>query len=248
MTTYATLADDFYVNLNLHTEMPLPTSRESVLGFLERIQRSYPTMRNFHIRDGKDFVLEEEKEQAHQRWVAIEPKRLCSGYINPPSLEESSELHDLVLQLAPYMLSVSVLDCEAIDYMLGFDFSYRGNHDALLTEVLGTGPAMEGLLSAIPGSQPLDFEPSLTISLDDTCRRQARLNIATRTTAYQVRKNEFTEDQISVYFTVRQYGSLSSPATYESTFHELRQLSEDLMERHVIEHVLRPLQQAINSR
>ena len=44
------------------------------------------------------------------------------------------------------MLSVSPLDCEALDYMMGFDFSYRGNHDELVAEALGTGGALDGLL------------------------------------------------------------------------------------------------------
>ena len=37
------------------------------------------------------------------------------------------------------------------------------------------------------------------------CRLQCRLAIETRTNAYQVRTGEFPDDQISVYFTVRQY-------------------------------------------
>jgi len=39
---------------------------------------------------------------------------------------------------------------------------------------------------------------------------QARLMVETRTNAYHVRRGDFPEDQISVYFTVRQYGSLPS--------------------------------------
>ncbi|MBA4030291.1 MAG: hypothetical protein C0478_05280 [Planctomyces sp.] len=247
MHAYANLADDFYANLNLHTEMPLPSGRETILGFFERIQKAFPTMRNFHSREGKDYILEEDKDQDHQRWIAVENKRISSGFINPDSLEQAAGQHELMLQLAPYMLSVSPLDCEALDYMLGFDFAYRGNHDALLAEVLGPGPALENLL-AIPGSQPLSYEPNITIALDESCRRQARLSVETRTSAYQVRKGEFGEDHISVYFTVRQYGSLDPSSNYELTFKQLKNVSEELMERCVIEQILKPIQQAIDAR
>ena len=69
MHAYSSLADEFYSNMNLSTEMPLPNNRETVLGFLERVQKSYPTMRNFYTRDNGDFVLEEDKDQGQQRWL-----------------------------------------------------------------------------------------------------------------------------------------------------------------------------------
>lgn len=247
MFDYASLADDYYVNMTLNTEMALPAGRETILGFFERVQKKYPTLRNFYTRENGDFVLEEDKDQIQQRWVSLEPRRICSGHINPDQPEQSVEQHALLLQLVPYMLSVSPLDCEALDYMMGFDFSYRGNHDALVAEALGFSPALDGLLN-VSGAQLLNYEPSITISLDETCRRQARLMIETRTNAYQVRRGEFPEEQISVYFTVRQYGSLESSKSYEETLHELRASCEELMEHSIIEQVLRPLQQATSAR
>jgi hypothetical protein len=244
MNIYASLADDFFVNLNLNTEMQLPASRETVLDFFGRVQKSYPRMRNFYTRENGDFVLEEDKDQASYRWMCLEPRRICSGYVNPPSVDDAVEQHKLALQLAPFMLSVSPLDCEALDYLVGFDFVYRGNHDELVAEALGVGTAMEGLLS-IPGAKPLNFEPSLTVSLDESCRRQARLMIETRTNAYQVRRNEYPEESISVYFTVRQYGSLAHDGSYEAMLEELRHDSDELLRDHVIEGILQPLAQAI---
>lgn len=247
MSSYNSLADDYYVNMHLNTEMPLPAGRETILGFFERLQKSYPTMRNFYTRESGDFVLEEDKEKGHYRWVAIESKRVCSGYVNPPSPEVALEQHLLVLELIPYMLSVSPLDCEALDLMYGFDFAYRGNHDALVAEALGVVPAFEGLLQ-FPGGQPINFEPQMTISLDETCRRQARLMVETRTNAYHVRRGEFPEENISVYFTVRQYGSLSGEAAFQDTLKQLNSQSEWLLGESVVQQVLRPLQQAISTR
>lgn len=247
MLDYSALADDIYVNMNLNTEMALPASRETILGFFERIQKSYPSMRNFYTRDNGDFVLEEDKESGRYRWITIEPRRICSGCVNPSDVETALEQHRLVLELVPYMLSVSPLDCEALDFMLGFDFAYRGNHDALVAEALGTSPAFENLLD-VPGTQVINHEPSITLSLDETCRLQARLMVETRTNAYQVRRGEFPEEHISVYFTVRKYGSLPPGTTFEQTLDRLREENERLLASHVIDQVLRPLAQAISAR
>jgi hypothetical protein len=247
MSEFAAIADDYYVNMNLNTEMPLPGARETVLSFFERVQKTYPTMRNFYTRESGDFVLEEDKDQGRYRWVTIESRRVCSGYVNPPSVEEAVAQHELVLQLVPYMLSVSPLDCEALDYMMGFDFPYRGNHDALVAEALGMTPALEGMLE-IPGARVLSFEPTATFSLDEACRMQARLTVETRTSAYHVRRGEYPEEPISVYFTVRKYGSLEPGTTFEQMLNVLRLQGDRLLETHVVDHVLRPLAQAISTK
>ena len=247
MSFYGSLADDFFVNLNLNTEMPLPTGRETVLDFFGRIQKGFPEMRNFYQRENGDFVLEEDKDRPAYRWMSLEPRCVRSGAFNPESIEAAMAQHDLVLEMAPYMLSVQPLDCEALDFMLGFDFNYRGNHDELVAETFGLGPAFEGLLEESEG-KVLNFEPSLQMALDEDCRRQARLLIETRTNAYQVRRNDFPEDSISVYFTVRQYGSLPHDGSFRDTFRELRDVAETLLQRHVIDNVLNPLSQAISAK
>ena len=244
MNRYSSLCDDFYINMNLGTEMELPANRETVLHFFERIQKTYPTMRNFYCRERGDFVLEEDKDKGNYRWCTIEPRRVCSGQVNPESIDGALEQHKLVLELAPYMLSVSPLDCEALDLLFGFDFTYRGNHNQLVAEALGVNPAMERM-AEIPGATVISHEPSLTVALDDECRAQFRLSVETRTNAYQVRTGEFPEEQLSVYVTARQYGSLGPDKTFVETLQRLRQVCHDMIENHVIEHVLNPLASAI---
>lgn len=244
MNHYATLADDVYCNVNLSTEMALPQERETILGFFERVQKSYPSMRNFFQRENGDFVLEEDKESGQQRWVSIEPRRISSGSLNAADIDDAVRQHELVLDLVPYMLSVSKLDCEALDYLIGFDFQYRGNHDQLVASVLGVSPAYDAF-AGIRGATVLNYEPQVTLALEDSCRRQARLMIETRTNAYQVRRQEFPEEHITVYFTVRQYGSLGPETSFSETLRQLREQSEELLDRCVIEQVIRPLQQAI---
>jgi hypothetical protein len=245
MHRYSSLCDDFYVNMNLGTEMELPANRETVLHFFERVQKTYPSMRNFYCRERGDFVLEEDKDKGNYRWCTIEPRRVCSGQVNPETIEGALEQHRLVLELAPYLLSVSPLDCEALDLLYGFDFTYRGNHNQLVAEALGISPALERI-AEIPGAIVINHEPSLTIALDDQCRSQFRLSVETRTNAYQVRTGDFPEEQLSVYVTARQYGSLGVEKTFVETLDRLGEICREMIENHVIEHVLDPLARTIS--
>lgn len=247
MHRYSSLSDDFYVNMNLSTEMDLPSNRESVLHFFESLQKNYPTMRNFYARDKGDFILEEDKEQGHYRWTTIEARRLCSGQVNPQDVDEALEQHRLVLELAPYMLSLSPIDCEAIDLLFGFDFTYRGNHNQLVAEALGLNPALERLLD-VPGCSIVNYEPTITLALDDDCRMQCRLSVETRTNAYQIRTGEFPEEQLSVYVTARRYGGLGTDLTYVQVLDKMARVCQEMVDNYVAESILRPLARAISTK
>ena len=245
MNPFSSLSDDFYVNLTLSTEMELPANRETVLHFFERIQKTYPAMRNFYSRDRGDFVLEEDKDQGSYRWVTIEQRRVSSGYVNPAGVEAAMEQHRLVLELAPYLLSLSPLDCEALDLLFGFDFTYQGNHNQLVAEALGVSPALERV-GDLSGMTVVNYEPSLTVALDAECRLQCRISVETRTNAYQIRTSDYPEDQLSVYVTARQYGSLGADQTYIGTLDRLLGVCQEVIENHVTENILRPLARTIS--
>ncbi len=240
-------ADDFYVNVNLGTEMELPSGRDTVLHFFEQMRKAFPDLSHFYTRETGDLVLEGDKDLDSYRWVAIEPRRLCTGHVNPETLEEAYRQHEIVLELAPHLLTISLLDCEALDVMYGFDFTYEGNHDEIVAEALGVGPALEGLFE-LPGARVINFEPSLTLVLDESCRLQARLALETRTNAQQVRTGEFPDDQISVFFTVRQYGGPTPGSSFIDAFRRQRELGEEAIRKIVIPRIVRPLAQAIASR
>ena len=76
---YGAFSDDFYLNMNLSTEMELPQGRESVLHYFEQVRRRYPKMQNFYAREKGEYVLEEEKDAGAYRWVSVESKRVNSG-------------------------------------------------------------------------------------------------------------------------------------------------------------------------
>jgi hypothetical protein len=247
MNRYICDADEFYVNLHLNTEMELPTNRDTVLHFFEQMKKGFPELRNFYTRENGDLVLEGDKEQPTYRWLAIEPRRLCSGQFNPETPEDAYRQHDLVLELAPHLLTISLLDCEALDVMYGFDFNYEGNHDEVVAEALGVGHGLEGLFEH-PSVQVINYEPSLTLALNESCQLQCRLSIETRTNAYQVRTREFGDDQISVYFTVRQYWGKGPDVSFVESLRRQREVGEEIIQRSILPKIVKPLAQVIASR
>ena len=86
--------------MNLSTEMELPTNRETILHDFERVQRPIHGAISTAATGG-DFVLEEDKDKGAYRWCTIEPRRVCSGQVNPDGIEGALEQHRLVLELAP---------------------------------------------------------------------------------------------------------------------------------------------------
>jgi hypothetical protein len=75
---------------------------------------------------------------------------------------------------------------------------------------------------------------------------QCRVSVEPRTNAYQVRTGEFPEEQLSVYVTARQYGSLTSEESFLGTLDKLARICQETLENHVISNVLQPLARTIS--
>lgn len=246
MSQYSSFSDDYYVNMHLHTEMDLPDNRETLLHFFEQIRKTYPLMNNFYNRARSDLVLEEDKESGSYRWVTLESRRICSGQVNPSTIDSAIEQHTHVLEHVPYALSVSPLDCESLNIMFGFDYNYRGNHNELLAEALGISPAFEPLV-ALPGARIVGNEPCIQVALDSDCRTQCRVNVESRTTAAHMRAGEYPEEQLSVYLTARRFGTPDNGESFVSTAHDLANICRDIVDRYLIENILQPLQTTITT-
>ena len=86
---------------------------------------------------------------------------------------------------------------------------------------------------------------SITLAFDDDCRTQCRLSVETRTNAYQIRTGDYSEDQLSVYVTARQYGSLGPHRTYVEVLSHLTKVCFDMVDGYVVDNVLQPLARTI---
>jgi hypothetical protein len=246
MNGYTGIADGFHVNVHLITQMELPNSRDTVLHFFEQMKKGFPELKNFFKRENGDLVLESDKERESHRWLAIQPRRLCSGQFNPETMDAAFRQHELMLDLAPHLLTISTLDCEAVEIMYEFDFHYDGNHDEVVAEAIGVGQGLEGLFE-IPKSQVVKFEPSLILALDESGGLQCQLLIENHTSAAPPRGREFSDDQISVYFTLRRYWGSGPETTFLEAIRRQRQMGEELLEQSVVPRIVRPLVQAIAS-
>ena len=86
------------------------------------------------------------------------------------------------------------------------------------------------------------------MALDEACRLQARLSIETRTNAFQVRTGDFGDDQISVYFTIRQYWGNGPDRSFLDSLRAQCEVGEEIMVNQVVPRIVRPLARAIASR
>lgn len=244
---YAAFCQDFYVNMRLSTQLTLPHARDTVLHFFERIQKEHPSMTQFRKCDNGDLNLEEDRREGSYRWVRLESKRLVSGYVNPPTLEDALAFHKFLLEMAPHYLGVSPLEVEHLECLFGYDLSYRGNHDDIVVDGLFMDSPLSCLLDE-EGARPVDFQPSIAVSLSDDCRLQARIDIITRTDNYQVRTGDYAEDEISVYLTLRRYWGDRPKEGLANLFEQMFDRADTLASGRVVPKVLRPLSSAIASR
>ncbi|MBN1765502.1 MAG: hypothetical protein JW860_09620 [Sedimentisphaerales bacterium] len=247
-TSYGSLCDDFYVNMTLNTELELPTARDTVLHFFECLQRKFSHMNTFYQRDTGEFCLDEDRESGCYRWVTLERDRISCGAVNPDSIEQADSLHQYVLELVPYTLSINKLDIDSLDVVFGMDFDYQGNHDEILAEALFHDSPFISLLD-LPHARPLGFDPSIIVSLSEDCRMQGRLSFESRTGAYQIRTGKYKEDdQLSLYLAVRQYPNPEEEFSSVKSYYIQRSKCEDLMNDRIIPNFVQPIHGAISQR
>ena len=241
---YRTMADDFFVNVDLRTALGLPRSRETVLHFYEAVQKKFPHMTTLYQRDSGEFVLEGDRESGSYPWVELQRRRLSAGFFNPPDADRAFAMHRWILESSIYFLGVSALDVEALDVLFGFNMEYRGNRDEIVSRAVLGGSAL-GALGVELSGRPIECEPSLVLSLDEECYLQARLSLETSGSSYQVRTGQYDEQPICVYFTVRRYPRPADVLQIKDSFDHQREVGEDLVRRCIMPNVVQPIAAAI---
>jgi len=246
MFDFSSAADDFFVNMNLQTNLALPTNRETLLQFYEAIQREFPSMTLLFQRETGESVLEANREQGHYHWMELHNNRLTCGNFNPQAAEEVYRLHHWLLEHSVYFLGIGGLDMELLDVMFGFNLDYNGNRDAIVAEAL-MGESALGSLAAETTTGCLECEPSMVVSLDENCYLQARVSLETRSSDYQVRTGRYENEPISVYFTVRRFPTPGKILSMSDSLTEQCGICEDICRRVVIPKIVHPLAVAIAS-
>ncbi len=241
---FSSVADDFFINLNLQTSIPLPDSRETVLHFFEQMQKEFRSMTNLYQRDNREYVLEGDRDSGNYQWVELHLSRLVGGYFNPPDTSAGYKLHQRLLERSFYFLGVSGLDVECLDLLFGFNLDYRGNRDEIVSRALLDGSAFGALTDEL-GIRCIESEPAMVIALSEDYSPQVRVSVETRGGSYQARTGDYDDQPISVYLTVRAYprtGELFDP---QKSFVHQCEVAEDLASRIIVPNIIQPLLTAI---
>jgi len=242
---YSSLCDDFYIDMYINTELDLPTQRDTILAFFERIQKEFPSMGCFYRREKNEYCLEEDRSAAQYRWITLETDRIGSGVVNPSNFESAYCQDRLVLELVPYMLSVSHLDIDSLDVTFAMDFDYTGSHDEVIAEALLAQSPFSCLLD-LPSARPIGFSPAVVVALSDDCRTQARISVESKTSVIESGKQKYKSDEaISLFFTIRQYPSSTEKFDALKSFEHQCQLAEKLMAEKIVPNFVQPLTETI---
>ena len=239
--SYSSLCDDFYLDMYINTKLTLPRHRDTILAFFERIQKQYPSMGCFFKGENNEYCLEEDIDSEQHRWIALEIDRIGSGVINPSSFEDAYKQDRLVIELAPYMLSVNHLDIDSLDVTFAMDFNYAGSHDEVIAEALYGSTAFSCLLD-LPEAKPVSFSPSIVVALSEDSFTQGRISVESKTSTYEPKVKRHTADEaITLSFTIRQYPSSTEKFDALKSFENQCRLIEELMAEKIVPNFVQPL-------
>jgi len=254
MTTSASaLCNDFYINQKIALKMDLPTSRETVLDMFDRVRREIPAMDRFR-RFEDELALESPERNSQYSWFSLAAPggtSIRSGWVNPDSLEQAYHLHRLILDIAPFFLTISPIDVEYIELIFGFDIEAEANRNEIVFDALGAGRERADALAALidpDHEQVLDYQPFIGLTLNHSCNLQAFIEVKTRTRAAEIAGRHYDNVPISVYLTIRRYGPLRTLEELTTSFGTLAGHAERFTEERIVPNVLVPIREVILSR
>jgi len=248
MWTFSAFCDEFYVNSRLFFKLDLAPSRETLLHFMEQIRRAFPRMSRLRRRNDDSLVLDEQsREGGGRRFLRLDTNAMRFGNFQPPDMASVSNFAEMILQQAPHHLSLSDLDYDYMEVAYGFDLDYRGNHDELAAETLFTElPLMQALTRS--EESVIDCQPFFGVKLTDNCEKQVYLEVKGRTSAYEIRTEEYESAPLSVYLTVRCYWGFTDNQDLLAVHQDLLETGRKYAVECAVPYLVQPLAAAIASR
>jgi len=246
-TSYGALCSDFYVNQKLALKMDLPHDRETILHLFDQVRKAMPLMDRFRRYQG-ELALESSRRDAEYRWLALRRTSIRTGHVNPESMRDAFKLHKLILELAPYHLTISPLDIDYVELLYGFDLECKNNHDAVVYEALFSTPQspLSNLLK-VPDGRVLDVQPIWGLSLSDKGDTQAYFEVRTRTKNRKGRATKSRHEPISIFLTLRKYGPVQQIEHLQDHFKILAEYAETLAAEKLVPSLLTPIARQITS-
>ena len=204
-------------------------------------------MVNFQKRNKNEYALEEDRGSSSYRWVTLEKDRFGAGMVNCSDLDDAFELQRLVLELAPYMLSVSSLDVDSLDLAFAMDFDYKGNHDEVIAESFMSKTPFASFFEN--GYKPIDFSPSMVVALNSDMDLQGRVSIDSKTSVFEPGSEETSHEQaITASLAVRQYPPKNVKFNALASFAKQCRITQELMNEKIIPEFIKPLCETITQK
>lgn len=247
-TYYGAICDEFLISSRLHLKLELPTERETLLHFFDRLRREFPQLTRMRKRKHGALALEEEEDSPTRMWVRLDPKCIRFGESNPSDVQRPRALAAAILEHAPYHLSLSDLDVDRLEVVYSFDLDYSGNHDELVYETLMADHPLAAFLGGDRVHHVIECQPCLGIALNPECDDQAYVEVRSRSTTYEASRGQYESRPLTVGLTVRRYWSTGKDVSLISAYDELRSSADALAGEHVVPLLVNPLAHAIASR
>lgn len=244
-TSFGALCSDFYVNLKLSLKMDLPSDRETILHLFDRVRRSIPSMDRFRRYDG-ELALESSHKNGEYRWLALRQTSLRAGHVNPQSMEDAYKTHRLMLEVAPYHLTISPLDIDSVELLFGFDFECQSNHDEVVYNALLADSPLSDLLR-VPGAKIMDVQPVFGLSLSERGDLQASFEVKTRTKTRRGQSRRYQNEPLSIFLSVRKFGPIQQVEELPVLFDKLTHHAEALATERLVPNLLTPIARQITS-
>lgn len=243
-TSFGALCTDFYINQKIALKMDLPADRETVLHLFDRVRGELSDMSRFK-RFSDELALESPRRDGAYRWLALRQNSIRSGTVNPETMDQGYELHELIMRLAPFFLSISALDVRGVELNFGFDLECKANHHAIVADALMPPGSPLGSLIDVPNAQPLDVQPIVGLNLDPRKGIRAYFEVKSRTTPGQVRADRYRTEPISVVLTLRQSGPIEQVEQLPTILADLRERGEWLAQEKLVPNLVSPISRAI---
>lgn len=246
MSALTSVCSDFYVNQRVGLTLDLPSSRDTILSMFDRVRRDRPALARFRRFDD-ELALESSVADGSYHWLALNRTAIRSGWVNPESLDEAYDLHQMILDVAPYFLSVSPIDVDHVELLFGFDIEANGNRNEIIFDALLSMSPLAGLLEH-DRETLIEAQPLIGFTLDPGGDVEAVVEVKSRTQPHGMGGLPMEgepEEPISVFLTVRKYGPFSAVNELRDTFARLAGSAERLAEERVIPHVVVPIRQRV---
>jgi len=241
--------DEFTTACKLTVKLALDPERETVLHFLDMIRRKFPALTQLRQHDQRGLILEESPHADGQcRSIRLNARGLRIACRRPAKVGSLHALARLTLRQAPFHLTFSPIDYDALEASWAFELDYRGNHDQLVAETLMVDHPLWGFLADDRVHHPIECQPYLGVALSKSCDLQAYLEIRSRTTTYELRTGQYEKRPLTVTLRVRRYWGFGAPSDPATVYNDLVRIGETIAAERIVPQVVNPLADAIASR